>query len=148
LAAAAAWRQQDMAGAAWQQHCRGSSSGSAEVAAAVLQWRAAWRRRQQLGGSCLAAAAWRQRVRGSRLLLVDCCLFLPPPSLLPLVYLLPPYLSLNSKIENTVLSFLINIFQSGSVCCLCECFVVMLCHLLFCIVMAKQYSLIHTRGVV
>ena len=34
--------------------------------------------------------------------LVDCCLFLPPPLLLPQVSSSPPYLSLNSKMENTV----------------------------------------------
>jgi hypothetical protein len=50
----------------------------------------------------LAAAAWQQRGRGGRLLLVDCCLLLPPPLLLLPVSSLPPYLSLNSKMKNTV----------------------------------------------
>jgi hypothetical protein len=49
----------------------------------------------------LAAAAWLQHGCGGRLLLVDCCLFLPPPSLLPQVSSSPPYLSLNSKMEKT-----------------------------------------------
>jgi hypothetical protein len=37
----------------------------------------------------LAAAAWRQRGHGGRLLLVDCCLFLPLPWLLVPVSLSP-----------------------------------------------------------
>jgi hypothetical protein len=55
-----------------------------------------------LSGGNLAEAAWRQRGRSGKLLLVDCCLLLPPPSPLPPVSLSPPYLSLNSKMKNTV----------------------------------------------
>jgi hypothetical protein len=107
------------AAAAWRQHCHGSSSSSAAVAATVLQWRAAWWRRRQLD-----TAAWRQRGLSSRLLLVDCCLFLPPPLLLPKVSPSPPYLSLDSKMgKNPLLKlFFINIFQTEIICCLIECF--------------------------
>ncbi len=94
------------------------------VTAVAQRWQSQFCSGGQLGGGGgLAAAACRQRVHGSRLLLVDCCLFLPPPSLLPQVSSSPPYLSLNSKMENTIVkSFLINIFQTVIVCCLIECF--------------------------
>jgi hypothetical protein len=61
---------------AWQQHCRDCRSGSA-AAAQQRQQQFCSGSGGQLGGcgGSLAAAAWRQHGRGSRLLLVDCCLF-------------------------------------------------------------------------
>jgi hypothetical protein len=61
----------------------------------------------------LTAATWRQHGRGGRLLLVDCCLLMPLPSLLPPVSSLPPYLSLNSKMKNTVVKIVSYQYRSG-----------------------------------
>jgi hypothetical protein len=118
-----------LAAAAWRERCCGNGSSSVAAAAAAWPRQAAWQQWQQLGGSTaaaaaaaaqrrqwqfcrgrqlgsgsnsLAAAAWRQPGRGGRLLLVVCFLVLPPPLLLPPVSLLPPFLSLNSKNENTI----------------------------------------------
>ncbi len=80
MVAAAAWPQREAwqwrrqlggstaaAAAAWRQHCRSGSSGSTAVAAAVLQWRAAWRRWRQLGGGSSLAAVrpWRWQLGSS-----------------------------------------------------------------------------------
>jgi hypothetical protein len=73
---------------------------------------AQWQQRQfcsgdQLGGSggSLAAAAWWQRGHGSRLLLVDCCLFFSLPLLLPLVSLSPPWWQTYDTLERGKTSF-------------------------------------------
>jgi hypothetical protein len=82
----------DSLATAWPRQWQLGGNTAVVVAAAAQRQQRQFCSGGQLGGggSSLAAAAWRQRGRGGRLLLVDCCLFLPLPLLLPLVSLLPP----------------------------------------------------------
>jgi hypothetical protein len=73
----------------WQQ-LGSNTSAAAAVAVQQRQWQFCSGGQLGGGGSSLGAAAWQQHGRGGRLLLDDCCLFLPLPLLLPPVSSLPP----------------------------------------------------------
>jgi hypothetical protein len=105
VAAQRQWRQLGCSGklgssggsfvAVWPQRQQPGGNTAAVAAAAAAaaqlqQWQFCSGRQLGGGGGSLAAAAWRQHGHCGRLLLVDYCLCLPPPSLLPPVSLLPP----------------------------------------------------------